>query len=174
MIFLKFIFWTCLFLVGYSYVLYPILLVVFDKVWIRKRFEKSEELPGISIVIAAYNEEKVIKSRLENCLKVDYPMDKLEIIIASDGSDDRTCEIVRKYSDKGIVLYDYKERRGKVNVLNETVPKAKNDIIVLIPITLTVGQPVNINIKYDCFLFGFILSTIKTNIVNNWMWIVNV
>ena len=129
-IFLKFIFWTCLFLVGYSYILYPILLVVFDKVWIRKRFEKSDELPGISIVIAAYNEEKVIKSRLANCLKVDYPRDKLEIIIASDGSDDRTCEIVRKYSDKGIVLYDYKERRGKVNVLNETVPNAKNNIIV--------------------------------------------
>lgn len=130
MILIKIIFWTCLFLVVYSYVLYPILLVIFGKFWIKERFRKSDELPGISIVIAAYNEEKVIKSRIENCLKGDYPRDKLEIIIASDGSDDKTCEIVREYSEQGIVLYDYKERRGKGNVLNETVPKAKNEIIV--------------------------------------------
>ena len=131
MILIKFIFWICLFLTCYTYVFYPVLLVVLSKIFKQKEFDPEQIVPNISIIIAAYNEEKVIESRIENCLRLDYPKEKLEIIIASDGSNDGTCEIVRKYADQGVALYEYKERRGKVNVLNDTVPKAKNEIIVL-------------------------------------------
>ncbi len=84
----------------------------------------------MSIIIAAYNEEKVIEGRIDNCLALDYPKDKLEIIIASDGSSDQTPTIVSRYASEGVTCFDYKERRGKVNVLNETVPKAKHNLVV--------------------------------------------
>ena len=124
------IFWISSFLIVYSYAIYPLFLYLLYKPDpIADVPVRSEDLPHVSLVIAAYNEEKVIQSRLENCLALDYPKDKLEIIIASDGSDDRTNEIVRSYSDKGIVLFDYQDRRGKVNVLNETVPQVKHAIV---------------------------------------------
>jgi len=126
---LKFIFWIFLFLIGYSYFLYPVILIVFDKVKKKKEFKRSDDLPGISIIIAAYNEEKVIGKRIENLLELDYPKDSLEIIIASDGSDDTTADIVRKYEEAGVILLDYQDRRGKVNVLNDAVDAAKNEII---------------------------------------------
>lgn len=127
---LYWIFWTSSFCVVYTYVLYPLGLYIHDRTVTPKKFKKSDDLPGLTLIIAAYNEEKVIKSRIENCLALDYPRELLEIIIASDGCDDKTNEIVGKYKDRGITLFDYKERRGKVNVLNETVPKAKNNIVV--------------------------------------------
>ncbi|MCA9405374.1 MAG: glycosyltransferase family 2 protein [Candidatus Omnitrophica bacterium] len=130
MIILKIIFWLAVFLLGYSYVVYPIILILIDKLFKSKQFRLSDDLPGVSIIIAAYNEEKVIQARIENCLGLDYPKDKLEIIIASDGSDDRTNDIVRPFAAQGVVLYDYQQRRGKVNVLNETIPKAKYDIVL--------------------------------------------
>ena len=119
------------FLIIYSYVLYPILLLIWDKLSNAKNcYKTSEDLPGVSILIAAYNEEKFIKSRIENCFALDYPKDKLEIIIASDGSSDQTATIALDYTNKGISLFDYKERRGKVNVLNETLPQTKYSIVV--------------------------------------------
>ncbi len=124
------IFWISSFLVIYTYVLYPIGLYIYDRIVTPKTFKKTDELLPVTLIIAAYNEEKVIKGRIENCLALDYPRELLEIIIASDGCDDATNDIVRGYKDKGITLFDYKERRGKVNVLNETVPKAKSNIIV--------------------------------------------
>jgi cellulose synthase/poly-beta-1,6-N-acetylglucosamine synthase-like glycosyltransferase len=130
MVLFKFIFWTSVFLIGYSYVLYPLILLALRKPSPKNGTRPDDFTPSVSIVISAYNEEKVIRKRIENLLWLEYPKDKLELIIASDGSDDKTAEIVKEYQAKGIVLYDYKERRGKVNVLNETVPKARGEIIV--------------------------------------------
>lgn len=86
---------------------------------------------GVSIVVSAYNEEAVIEEKIRNCLELDYPKENLEIIIASDGSDDKTNEIVKRYFGKGVILADYKDRAGKAEVLNRTIPAAKNEIIVL-------------------------------------------
>ncbi len=126
----KIIFWLSLFFLIYSYVFYPLLLALLAKIWKVKEFKLSSELPKLSLIIAAYNEEKVIKGRIENCLNLDYPQDSLEIIIASDGSSDKTNEIVREYQSRGIILLDFENRRGKVNVLNEIVPQAKHSIVV--------------------------------------------
>ena len=127
---IAFIFWLSVLLIFYSYAVYPAGLYIFQRFTKTPDFIKSDDLPAISILISAYNEEAVIKGRIENIFNMDYPQDKIELIIATDGSDDKTNEIIESYQDRGVVLYAYKERRGKVNVLNETLPKAKNDIIV--------------------------------------------
>lgn len=92
---------------------------------------KSENDLSITLVIATHNEEKVIKEKIENSLYLDYPKDKLEIIVASDASIDKTNEIVESYSQKGIKLYDQKEHQGKSAALNYVVSNiAKGDIVV--------------------------------------------
>ncbi len=86
-------------------------------------------LPYVTMVVAAYNEEKVIEEKLKNILDLDYPNDKMIAIIASDGSNDRTNEIVKRYKSKSLKLIEY-PRMGKVNVLNKTVSLASGEIIV--------------------------------------------
>ena len=127
---IKAIFWVSAGLIGYSYIAYPIILFIINKLQKSVEFIFSNHLPMVSIVIAAYNEEDVIEKRIENCLDLDYTSKSLEIIIASDGSDDRTNDIISRYGHKGIKPVIFKERQGKVNVLNEVVPQAKNEIIV--------------------------------------------
>jgi cellulose synthase/poly-beta-1,6-N-acetylglucosamine synthase-like glycosyltransferase len=86
--------------------------------------------PTVSILIAAYNEEKNIREKLENTIELDYPKDKLEIIVGSDGSNDRTVEIVAEYSKKGVKLLDFKKNRGKTAVQNDLVSTSRYDILV--------------------------------------------
>jgi biofilm PGA synthesis N-glycosyltransferase PgaC len=128
---MEFLFFLSSGLIIYSYVIYPAFLLLWDQVTeTRLQLKTDETVRPVSIIVAAYNEDKVIKSRIENLLSLDYPKDKLEIIIASDGSSDQTAAITKEYEKDGITLFDYKERRGKVNVLNETVQKAKYNIVV--------------------------------------------
>jgi cellulose synthase/poly-beta-1,6-N-acetylglucosamine synthase-like glycosyltransferase len=130
MLLLEILFWACALLVAYSYLIYPLILIALDRAFPPEPFITGDALPPVSVLIAAFNEEKVIRARVENCLALDYPKDKLEIIIASDGSDDGTNEIVREFSGQGVRLFDYEQRRGKVNVLNESVPRVSHDIVV--------------------------------------------
>jgi cellulose synthase/poly-beta-1,6-N-acetylglucosamine synthase-like glycosyltransferase len=126
--------WACLGGVLYAYLLYPVV------VWcLARRFGKqqraqsraADEWPSVSLVIAAYNEAAVIEERILNTLALDYPADKLEILIASDGSSDATPEIVRRYEDRGVRLLDFQQRRGKASVLNSALPEARGDIVLL-------------------------------------------
>lgn len=93
----------------------------------------TDDLKTITIIIPAFNEERIIREKMENCLWLSYKREKLEIIVASDGSDDRTNEIVRQYAanDPAIKLFAYPVRRGKTAVLNDAIPKAVGEIIVL-------------------------------------------
>lgn len=95
-----------------------------------KRTSKEDYLPSVSMIIAAYNEEKVIGRKIENSLSLNYPKDKLEIIVMSDCSTDRTNEIVKNYHQQGVILNLQDKRRGKSAGLNDTVPKAKGEIIL--------------------------------------------
>ena len=81
-------------------------------------------------MISAHNEEQCIAERVKNALASDYPREKLEIVIASDGSDDRTHEIVRQFADEGVRLVAYDGRRGKAAVLNASVGATRGQIIV--------------------------------------------
>jgi cellulose synthase/poly-beta-1,6-N-acetylglucosamine synthase-like glycosyltransferase len=127
---MKILFWFSVSLIAYAYCLYPVILFIFSKFG-RITFHKSEGLPAVTLIVSAYNEESIIAGKIKNMLGLNYPRDRLEIIIASDGSDDRTNEIVRSFSDRGVVLADYDVRRGKAEVLNRTIQRAKNEIIVL-------------------------------------------
>ena len=97
----------------------------------RSRHETGEILPTVTLVISAYNEEAVIRSKIENSLDLDYPADQIERIVLSDGSTDRTDDIVREYADRGVALRSLPGRKGKVARLNELLPTLRSEVIVL-------------------------------------------
>ena len=85
-------------------------------------------LPIVSVIVAAYNEEKSIGRRVKNLLEQDYPEKRIEIIVASDGSTDKTVEIAKQY--EGVKVLDFKENKGRAAVQNDAVKLAKGDILV--------------------------------------------
>src|SRR3989442_15708908 len=117
----------------YTYVGYPALLWLFNKVIPASERVSTEptQWPDASIVLSAYNEEDVIADRVKNLLDLDYPRQRLEILIGSDGSTDRTCEIIDQFNTKGVRLVAFKERRGKASVVNDLVSQARGEIVVL-------------------------------------------
>lgn len=135
---LETIFWVSIFLVVYTYALYPVILF-FMSICSGKGVGKilgstegaSWDSP-VSMVIAAYNEEKVIEAKLRNCMGIDYPANKIEFLIGSDGSVDRTNGIVSFYEGKDprIKLLAFPDRSGKASVLNRVVAGAKGDFLV--------------------------------------------
>lgn len=126
---MAFLFWIFIFFIFYCYFGYPICLMFLAKIK-EKKVHKGYYEPCVSILISVWNEEDVIARKIDNLLSLDYPPDKIEILIGSDGSDDKTNEIVRGYSDKRITLVCFDDRRGKMTTLNELVTRAKNDAIV--------------------------------------------
>ena len=125
--------WVTVFFVSagvivYSYAIYPLLLAV---VPVRRRGQLPEpaEWPFVSVLISVYNEEKHITQRIENLLALDYPRDKLEILIGSDGSTDRTDELVRRFSDPRVRLHQFDQRGGKPSMLNRLIPQTRGELL---------------------------------------------
>lgn len=87
------------------------------------------EWPTVTLIIPAYNEERILERRLHNALEIDYPRERLEIIVASDGSSDRTVAIASALQGRGIKVLAFTERRGKTAVLNESIAQAAGDVI---------------------------------------------
>ena len=99
--------WICVGGVLYAYGFYPLVIWSLARAFGKQRQprgSKAAEWPSVSLVIAAYNEKAVIEERICNALALDYPADKLEILIASDGSSDATGDIVRRYVGSGVRL----------------------------------------------------------------------
>ncbi len=129
--FLQFVFFFLLFLLIHSYLLYPI-VIKFISIFF-KDFKNTISIePNVSIIISAYNEEKVIESRINNITSLNYDLNKIEVLVGSDNSNDRTNEILLKLKEKytWLKFYSFKERRGKASVLNDLVSIAKNEILV--------------------------------------------
>ncbi|HEV3162528.1 MAG TPA: glycosyltransferase family 2 protein [Isosphaeraceae bacterium] len=127
-------YWVCLALVLYTYLFYPV--IVWALAWCFGRdpqapLAQDDELPSVSLLIAAYNEELEIEGRLQNALAIDYPRDRFEVVIGSDGSSDATPAIVRRYEDQGVRLFDYKQRCGKASILNAAIPQLRGEIVLL-------------------------------------------
>jgi len=122
------VFWGCLLLLVYVYFGFPLLLLLRSRLYPRP-YRIGSETPTVSVVIAARNEEGVIGSRVENLLQVDYPESKLEILVASDGSDDGTNEIVRRYANGRVRLLEL-DRVGKAAALNAAVGTAAGEVLV--------------------------------------------
>lgn len=129
------LFWLSASGILYSYAGYPVIIFVLARLFGRKpsTFEvrSDAELPSVSLLIAAHNEESVIEDRLRNALLMDYPREKLEIVVASDGSTDQTAAIARRYEAQGVRLLDNLARRGKAAVLNSAVPLLSGEIVML-------------------------------------------
>ena len=131
---LAIIFWCCFATVVFAYLGYPLLIHFLSRIfgWNHSRpHVEDAELPVISLLIAAHNEEVDIEARILNALSLDYPAGKLEIVIASDGSTDATNDIVRRYANRGVQLFAYEKNRGKATVLNESVPRLRGSVILL-------------------------------------------
>ncbi len=122
------LFWVSVVLIIYAYFIFPVLVILRGFLW-PQPFLSDEITPPVSIIIAAYNESKSIGNKLDNILTLDYPRDRFEVLIASDGSDDGTNEIVRVYEEKGVKLLPL-PRLGKAGALNAAVAASKGEILV--------------------------------------------
>ncbi|HKZ46858.1 MAG TPA: glycosyltransferase family 2 protein, partial [Thermodesulfobacteriota bacterium] len=127
----KFIFWFSVILIFYPYIGYLLILKIISFFKSNNSIADNEEFkPLATLLISAYNEEAVIEDKILNSLDLNYPKELLEIVVISDGSNDKTNELVIKYADKGVVLRHYEGRIGKTACLNRAVPLAKGEIIV--------------------------------------------
>ncbi len=126
-------FWLSLLAIAYAYVGYPAVL------WLLSRSRSPAEwngsgpdgdLPSVTLIVSAFNEEQVIRQKVENALSLDYPQAALEVVVVSDGSSDRTCEIVQGFADRGVVLRHYEGRIGKTACVNRALPMARGSLVV--------------------------------------------
>jgi biofilm PGA synthesis N-glycosyltransferase PgaC len=124
------VFWTAIFLLTYVYVGYPVISWLRARFWPKRHVTASSE-PMVTIVVVAHNEEERIPARLDNLLALDYPREKLEIRVASDGSTDHTVARARAYQSKGVVVWAFHQRRGKSAVLNDVIPTAQGEIVIM-------------------------------------------
>jgi cellulose synthase/poly-beta-1,6-N-acetylglucosamine synthase-like glycosyltransferase len=125
---LQIIFWASVALCAYVYAGYPVVLWALARVAGRPP-RKGEVTPAVSVVIAAHNEERQIASKLENTLALDYPRERVEVVVASDGSTDATEEIVSRYAARGVRLLPL-ARCGKMRALNQGVALASGEVVV--------------------------------------------
>jgi len=133
--FMKIVVNLSIFLILYNYLIYPVAVIGLAAAFRVLRREKPDSKPEIysktvTFVIAAYNEERVIEQKILNTLEIDYPKELFEIIVVSDGSDDRTPELVKQFADSGVRLLHHPERRGKTAALNRAVDAATGEIVV--------------------------------------------
>lgn len=131
-----YIFWLSIFMIFYAYFGYPLCLLiisVFKQSIHQNGYElraMSYQLPAVTFIITAHNEEKLIRKKIENTLAQNYPSDRLEIIIASDCSTDETDKIVQSFNDQGVKLARAPERKGKEHAQKLAVDASTGEIIV--------------------------------------------
>ena len=131
---MSFLFWFSFSVTLYAYIGYPLLLFALSGLFRKsdgvEPSGRSSYLPTVTLIISAYNEDKVIEHKIINSLGLMYPKKLLEIVVASDGSTDDTTAIVNKYASQGVVLRQFEGRIGKSACLNETVRLATGEIVV--------------------------------------------
>ncbi len=116
-------------MIALIYAGYPALMFALSLV-LRRPVRRDDITPRVSVIIAAYNEELDIEAKLKNTLELDYPRGRMEIIVASDCSTDRTDKIVRGFSAQGVILRRQPERRGKTVAQNRAAKTASGEILV--------------------------------------------
>jgi len=130
MVFGKVVLWLSLAYLFYVEVGYLLLLGILSTLIPKNRRNLTNSNPSISVILAAHNEEEAIAPRLENILAQDYPTDKLQIIVASDNSHDHTDEIVKSYSDRGVILHRSNQHGGKIAAIRGAEPLFTGDVVV--------------------------------------------
>lgn len=128
---LEIVFWTLLGITFYAYIGYGILIWMMVKIktfFTKKSPFNHHFLPEVTILVAAYNEQECIEDKIKNSLAIDYPKDKLKIVFVTDGSTDKTTEIISQYSD--IQLFHKDERSGKMAAINRVMPLIDTPITI--------------------------------------------
>ncbi len=126
---MEYLFWISLFLVFYTFLGYGVLLLVLVKTkrLFRKPAQEKTELPSCTVVVAAYNEEEFIEKKILNTLDLEYP-GNLQFMFVSDGSSDRTPEIVSRYPQ--VQGFYEKERRGKIHAVHRIMQHVETEVVV--------------------------------------------
>ena len=127
---MTFIFWFSLGLIFYTYAGYPAVLFLLSLLF-KKKIRKGFAEPRVSVILSAFNEEKTIEEKLHNLLSLDYPAEKLEVLVGSDGGFDRTDEIISKFPSSQIRFFRFVKNNGKPHVLSSLVKEAKGSVLVL-------------------------------------------
>lgn len=122
-------FWISVVGILYTYFGYPLLIFFLAKLN-RKSKTYPVSQPPVTLLIAAYNEESVIENKIRNSLAIDYPKDLIQVLIVADGSTDKTCEIVKRYTNSGVDLLFEPRRGGKMAAINRALPQARGEIVV--------------------------------------------
>jgi poly-beta-1,6-N-acetyl-D-glucosamine synthase len=126
---LQVIFWLAVGVILYTFLVYPFLLGL-----LANRFKcpvrQAPITPRVTLLIPAYNEALVIARKLENALALDYPADRLEIVVVTDGSDDGTDSIVAALTARGVRLYHNPRRQGKAAAINRVMPMIDSEVVV--------------------------------------------
>ncbi|HPG34080.1 MAG: glycosyltransferase family 2 protein [Bacteroidales bacterium] len=133
MLTLKVVFWVLLFLVFYTYLGYGVLLyllVRIKRLFKRKITVNKEYEPEVTLFVAAYNEKDYAEAKVANGFELDYPQEKIKQLWVTDGSDDGTPEILKKYADKGVEVYHENARGGKIGAMNRGMQFVKTPIVI--------------------------------------------
>ncbi|MCR4337673.1 MAG: glycosyltransferase, partial [Candidatus Omnitrophica bacterium] len=127
-----FLFWLLAFLIFYGYFGYPLLLAIVAK-FKNRPVQKANITPSVSILISLYNEEDVIAAKLQNLSSLEYPRERIQILLGSDGSTDQTNSMIQNHlkdhPDFPVQLLEFSQRRGKMSTLNELITHAQGEII---------------------------------------------
>ena len=132
----KTIFYISGFIIFWAMIGYPLSIKLLGKLYKNRNLKKDySHQPSVTVMVVAHNEEKVILDKLKNIIELNYPKDKIEFLIASDNSTDKTNEIVRKFinehKDIKMRLYEVKERKGKTNAQNEAQKTVTTEYLVM-------------------------------------------
>jgi cellulose synthase/poly-beta-1,6-N-acetylglucosamine synthase-like glycosyltransferase len=126
---LQAIFWLAVGVMVYTFLGYPLLIGLLARC-MQRPVRRAEITPPATLIIPAYNEASVIARKIENSLGLDYPSDRLEVVVITDGSDDGTVDVVSSYAERGVRLYHQPQRQGKAAAINRVVPLVSGEILV--------------------------------------------
>ncbi|MFH0756200.1 MAG: glycosyltransferase [Bacteroidota bacterium] len=143
MIFLQVFFWISIFLIFYTYILFPFILQLMAAGKSMKHPEiKKGSLPFVSVIVAAFNEEEVIEEKINSVLDSDFPADRFEILVGSDASTDRTNQILRRLEKdhQDVKVFEFNTRTGKPGVVNRLAEESKGEILVITDANVMLGR----------------------------------
>ena len=135
------VFWASMGTLAYVYAGYPLLVYLYSRLSPETK-RRSDIEPHVTVLITAFNEEAAIREKLESTLRIDYPAEKLEILVASDGSTDGTDAIVKEFEGRGVKLFRQEGRVGKTTTQNNAVEVASGEIVLFSDATTTYDSDV--------------------------------